>query len=357
VVADVLARADATHDVDIRLTVGAAIRGKLRGSSTVVVGASVAGRDDDSGVASVEDGSFAVQGLIPGRRYDLRFYGPDVRTLTISGVAAPADGLDVELQPRAKIRGAIGFPQGARCPISSVELQIGGKSNDDDGDTSADVGRDCTFALSVPDQAAEAMVVATGKGWHLEERVAIPAQGDPEPICLNPPCRNDPDEGPARLRLALEAAPEGSSIIAHVTATDQSSGGGRYHSCSGSEGRCDVEGLTPGDTYSITASGQDCRADPITVTVVAGDNHVRLPCQRQRRIEGVIRIPDGQQPDRVVVRCAGGDSHPMIRTRLFRLTCDADVGTLEYQIGSQGSWRSIPIASLADLAFVDIGSF
>jgi hypothetical protein len=71
----------------------------------------------------------------------------------------------------------------------------------------------------------------------------------------------------------------------------------------------------------------------------------------------VIRIPEGEQPDRVVVRCAGGDSHPMNGTRLFRLTCGADVAALEYQIGTQGAWRSLPIASLSNPAFVDIGSF
>jgi hypothetical protein len=360
VVPDVLARGD-VHDIDIRLGLGAAIRGKLSGSAEAAVSATSGGGNEEAGVPHVEDGAFAIEGLIPGRRYDLSFTGPDVRTLTITGVTAPADGLDVALQARAKISGAIGFPAGSRCPINSVRLRIDGKpESDDDDDTSTDVGRDCRFALSVPDQAAEVTVVATGTGWYLEERVAIPTAGDPAPICLNPPCPSEPPLALARLRLTLDTGAEASSITAHVNSVYDSTidvGSLETHSCAGSGGRCDIEGLHAGDTFSITAFGRGCRADPIKLTVVAGDNHVRIPCQRQRRIEGVIRVPDGEEPDWVVVRCAGGDSHPMYRTRLFRLTCDADVGALEYQIGTQGTWRLIPIASLSNPAFVDIGPF
>ena len=46
------------------------------------------------------------------------------------------------------------------------------------------------------------------------------------------------------------------------------------------------------DVFDHGLRGARCRADPLTVTVVAGDNHVRIPCLRERRIEGVIRIPE-----------------------------------------------------------------
>jgi hypothetical protein len=317
---DVLARGGATRDVDIRLVVGAAIRGKIGGASGAIVSA------------------------VPS--------GASVRTLKLTGVLAPTDGLDVEMQARAKIRGAIGFPRGTRCPIDNVRLQIPGEESAHD-DSGPDIGADCTFALSVPDKVTDVNVLATGKGWYLEQLVAIPPRGDPEPVCLNPPCRSDPFEGMARLRLALDG-PEGSSISAQASEVDESSSGG-LHACSGSAGRCDIEGLPAGGTLSITASGDGCHADPITVTVVAGDNHVRIPCERQRRIEGVIRIPESSQPDRVVIRCAGGDLHPIAKTRLFRVTCAASATALEYQIGTQGTWRSVPIAAGTDLAFVDIG--
>ncbi len=340
VVPDVLARGEAGRDVDIRLSAGATIRGKLRSPSDVVlVNAVTSGRDEATGEPSTDKGSFSIDGLIPGRRYDLNFYGQGVRALTITGVTAPADDLDVELQARAKVTGAIGFPRGERCPITHVELRSNGRTESDD-DASADVGKDCSFALLVPDQAAEVTVVAAGKGWFLEERVVIPPSGSPEPICLNPPCRSDPTEGRARLRLSLEGGPDLSLIAAQVTPIEQPSGSSAYHSCSSTGSDCDVDDLDAGETFSITASGRNCRSDPMTVTVVAGDNHVRIPCQRERRIEGIIRIPEDRQPDRVVVRCAGGDLHPLTRTRLFRLTCGADVGALEYQCRRWPSGRT-----------------
>ncbi|HXU07133.1 MAG TPA: carboxypeptidase-like regulatory domain-containing protein [Polyangia bacterium] len=350
VVPDVLARAEGTREVDIRLAIGATIRGKLTPLPGIVVSAVLSGRGDDAGDADVEDGTFSIEGLIPGQRYDLTFSGAGVRTLKVTGVAAPAEGLDVALQARAKLRGAVGFPRGARCPIENVHLLAYGGDPDDDDDADT-VGTDCRFALSVPDQTSEVTVVARGPGWYLEQRVAIPPSGDPDPICLNPPCRSDPLEGLARLRLALDGGDSGS-----FTASADEVGGGGFHSCHGTDGRCDIEGLPEGATLSITASGQNCESDPMTVTVIAGDNHVRVPCPRQRRIEGVIRIPEGEQPDRVVLRCAGSkDLHPIRKTRLFRVTCDAAARALEYQIGTQGIWRSVPIASMTEPAFVDIG--
>ena len=359
-VPDVYARGGAERNVDIRLAVGATIRGKVRGATDVSVSATIADRNDEHGVAHVENGAFSIAGLIPGRLYDLSFgglmtTGHAARTLTLSGVKAPAEGLDVELHERATIRGAVGFERGTTCPIDDVRLWIDGQPDDVGG--SAGIGPRCDFEFLAPDQESEVKVVAKGKGWHLEEKVAIPTVGDPAPICLNPPCRFDPDEGPARLRLTLEGAPDGSPISANASRVDITPGTSILHSCTGSAGSCDIESLWPGETLTISAAGRDCRADPMTVTVVAGDNYVRLPCHIERKIEGVIRIPEDQQPDVVTVRCAGGDWHPMSRTRLFKLTCDSGIDALEYRIGSKGTLRSVPIASLAGSgpAFVDIG--
>ena len=364
---DILLRGGAAREVDIRLAVGAAIRGNVRlpagglGASPSApdgfeVSATIAGGEGDSGVASIEEGTFAVKGLLPGRRYDLHFQGPSVRTLTMSGVTAPIDGLFVELQRRATISGAIGFERGARCPISDVTLLIDGKESDDD-DAWANVGRDCTFTLTVPDQAAVVTVAATGKGWFLEQQVAIPAQGDPGPICLNPPCRSNSEEDFGRLRLTLDGAPKGSYIDATLHPTGKNSDSGTFHSCFGPDGACAIAGLFAGDTFAITASGDDCRGDPVPITIVAGDNHVRIPCHRERKIEGVIHVPEDQRPDSITVRCAGGSWKPLVETRLFRITCESDVTALEYRIGTNGALRSVPIASLAGSgpAFVDIG--
>ena len=115
--------------------------------------------------------------------------------------------------------------------------------------------------------------------------------------------------------------------------------------------------LTPGDRFVVSAAGNDCRSDPVTVTVVAGENHVRLTCHRQRRVEGFVRVPEAEQREGVSVRCAGGTGgggRALHGTRLFRLTCGVDVAAVEYQIGDAGNWRSVPIASAADPALVEI---
>jgi len=353
VVPDVLAR-DGNNDVDIRLAVGATIRGRVTGDDDAAVEARPAGGREETGVATLEDGVFRIGGLIPGRRYDLRFHGDAVRTLSLTGVEAPADRVDVALEPRANIRGAIGFPAGTRCPIDSVSLQIPGRpvhkdDDDDDDGTSAEVERDCAFSLSVPDQAAVVTVVATGSGWHLEAPVVIPPHGDPEPICLNPPCRSDPAAPLARLRVTLDNVARGSSINATINSTDESS-----HVCYSSGGSCDFDELTPGETVSVTASGDDCHGDAATITLVAGDNYLRIPCRRQRRVEGVVRMPEAAEPEHISIRCAGGAGRPLRGTHLFRLTCAAEVSAVEYQIGEAGSWRSVPIASAADPALVEI---
>jgi hypothetical protein len=48
--------------------------------------------------------------------------------------------------------------------------------------------RHCYFELTPPEGASDLTVIAEGPGFYLEESVSIPAQGDPDPICLNPPC-------------------------------------------------------------------------------------------------------------------------------------------------------------------------
>jgi hypothetical protein len=363
VVPDVVAR-DGESDVDIRLAIGATIRGRISAPEGADVDLDVtrAGGRKEAGVATVEDGAFVVAGLIPGRRYDLRFHGATARTLNVTGVEAPADRVDVALDPRANVRGSIGFPPGTDCPISRVHLQSGQHLDDDDDDdherdddTSADVGSDCAFALSVPDQAPVVTIVATGEGWHLEEQVAIPAHGDPEPICLNPPCRNDPQDGRARLRVTLDNVSAGPINATAAPSDESSETGGGYHACGSSTESCDITELTPGETLSVSASGADCLAEAVMVTVVAGDNYLRLPCRRQRRVEGMVRISDSEQPEPVSVRCAGGAGRALHGTRLFRLTCAVDVDAVEFQIGEAGRWRSVPIASAADPALVEIG--
>ena len=353
---DVVVAADLEREVDIPLIPAASIVGQLHvpGNREVSVVARPMGSERPDKDGDALQSSFQIDGLIPGRRYDVEFTGSEIRTLKLVGVTAPTETLDVTLEPRAIVRVAVGFPAGETCPIDSVKVSAGSEAIEQERGLIAKV-HDCRFELPAPIDAGQITVVAQGKGWLLQANATIPEHGDPEPVCLNPPCRANPLEGTANLRMTLEGGEMNSALSAMVVPVNDTDGSS--HFCNSASARCDIEGLRAGETFTISPSPNNCRADPLTVTVVAGDNHVRIPCQRQRRIEGVIRIPEGQQPDAVVVRCAGGDSHPMDGTRLFRLTCDTDVAALEYQIGTQGTWRSIPIASLSNPAFVDIGSF
>jgi hypothetical protein len=181
-VSDVLVRAGATLEIDISLAIGVAIRGTVDPSEAVSVSALSSGRDDVWGIASIEDGSFSIEGLLPGRSYDITFTGDNVRKRTITGVTAPADGLAVALEPPINVRGAFALPDDIDCPFATVEVQSGGKTVvDDDGDeisTAVDIV-DCSFSLIAPAPGTLLTLVATGEGWYVEHPIAIPAHGDP----------------------------------------------------------------------------------------------------------------------------------------------------------------------------------
>jgi hypothetical protein len=201
-IAGVLARPDQELETDIRLGPAAHIAGTARApeggeisvKATPVGGARVA----DS--QPIEDGKFTLHGLIPGRRYDLAFFGDAIRTSTLRSIAAPTDALQVALTGLPIVRGAIGFLDGA-CPVDAVSLHGSGIAEADA--PSAEVDAACRFELTAPEGASEPTVVATGPGWRLEDSVSLPPQGDPDPICLNPPCRSDQLEPPAKLRITF----------------------------------------------------------------------------------------------------------------------------------------------------------
>ena len=135
----------------------------------------------------------------------------------------------------------------------------------------------------------------------------------------------------------------------------------RMYSCSSEAGSCDIDGLKPGHKFFVSATGDDCRGAPQEVTVAPGDNSLRIACVRHREIEGVLRVPQGE--GRVSVRCPDSDERVVSGTRLFSLTCRADATAIEFQIGAEGLWRRVPVASASpspspddDPAFVEIGA-
>jgi len=98
------------------------------------------------------------------------------------------------------VRGAVGLLDEA-CPIETVSLQGPGIAENDPPSTEVDA--DCRFELTAPEGAFAPTIVATGPGWRLEDSVSLPPQGDPEPICLNPPCRSDQLEPSGQLRATF----------------------------------------------------------------------------------------------------------------------------------------------------------
>jgi hypothetical protein len=205
---DVLARPDEDSEIDVQLGPTASISGNLTGpdDAEVTLIASPVGGARAATPQSIGPGNFSIDGLIPGRRYDLTFSGPTIRKATLRSVVAPADGVEALVAALPIVRGAIGFLVDEPCPIETVSLRGPGIVGDD---ARTEVSDDCRFELTPPEGASDLVVIAEGPGWRLEESVSIPALGDPDPICLNPPCRPDsledsPPRRPGLVGRAIE---------------------------------------------------------------------------------------------------------------------------------------------------------
>jgi hypothetical protein len=197
--------------------------------------------------------------------------------LKLIGVVAPAVDLDVALEPPAIIHVAVGFPRGGRCPIDIIRARRReGDAEDQEGGLVFQPNNDeCRFEIEAPAGAGQATVVAEGGGLVLEAAVTIPEHGNPKPICLNPPCRANPLEGRAQLRVTLDGVDSSSPITATIVTVGNTD---THYGCGSSLFTCDVEGMPVGQTFSVTAWGRDCRGGPVTVTIAEGDNDVSIPC-------------------------------------------------------------------------------
>ncbi len=324
VASDVLAPGGLTREIDIALSPGAEISGSAHlpsHSDEVTLTLTAAGHDDVQPNVVDEDGKFSVPGLVPGRHYDLAFTGDTVRSFTLRDVTAPATGLQVTLEAAPVLRVAVGFPPGEPCPINSYELRTSTTTVEPNESPHAD----CTFELRVPEAVFEATVVATGEGWHLEQRVAIPEHGQPAPVCLNPPCRAKPLEDTASVHVIVEGGGPESSMRGFVSGLSLARGSQRY--CRGQTG-CTVPAVPTGVRLTVGADVDGCRIEPQLLVPVAGENQVRLPCRRFRRVEGLVRSIVGG----ISVGCAG-EWRVISESWLFRLDCPLDVQVLEVKSG------------------------
>jgi hypothetical protein len=250
-------------------------------------------RRGEKGTADAD--GFRIEGLVTGQRYDVEFRGDEVRTLKLIGIVAPAEDLDVGLEERATIHIAVGYPRGAGCPIDSVFAHVGG-GEDGEGVGVLTFNSDCRFELDAPVSAGPVTIVAEGDSVRFETTLLVPDHGDPEPICLNPPCRADPADGLARLRFILDGAAPDWGIVADARPTIP--GAGTRYGCRSSIPTCEIEGVLPGD-LSITVAGPGCGAEAMTISVVAGDNDISVPCPvpTAREEELGVEMPDPAPED------------------------------------------------------------
>jgi hypothetical protein len=292
--AGVAARAGGERELTIALGPAVALSGTLRApaGASVTVRVSLAGRTDWETGTVGDDGAFEVSGLSPGRAYDLSFSGPEVRTTTLRSLTAPAADLRARVDALPLLRGAIGFPLGAHCPIAHVGIYPAGTvppsdEDFDDGDDDDErvrvsrvggVDTGCRFQLVVPEGASQMTVIAVGDGWHLELPVSLPPIGDPEPICLNPPCRANPMEGLSTLRISLSGAPPEGGI--HATAVQATHPLPTLSGCGGNIPRCAIADLDSGWPVTLKVGNDDCLQQTRTIVPTDGDNVVDVPCER-----------------------------------------------------------------------------
>lgn len=254
----------------------AVIRGHVRGpdGTRINVRASPAGTRERGRWIRVENGAFEIPGLVSGRAYDLTFTGLNLRQATLRSVTAPADDVEARLDRLPILRGAIGFPLGGACAYDQVTLRTGTSEPED----VVAIGLDatCRFELTVPDGPAQMVVVATGDGPRLEVPLAMPAAGDPAPICLDPPCQADPLAGTARLRISF-ADGQDTDLSANVASAGGD--GSKSYGCVASDDACELTALPVNRLFNLTAESADCARTDRTIVLHAGDNDLSLPCE------------------------------------------------------------------------------
>jgi hypothetical protein len=327
-----------TDEATIALQPSAAIEGTMKvpaGIEDVEVSATRTGTEISAGGdAETEGGHFALGGLVKGGIYDVIIEGRGLRKVVLRGITAPGT-VAVELAALATLRGAIGFAAGTACPIEHVSMKT------EDSIADAEVDRHCRFSFAVA-PGTDVDLRASGGGWHLETRLRIPERGDPEPVCLNPPCNEQPPEAPVSLQVILTGASDGLRV---TVAQEEST-----QSCGGSASECELEGLAAGAAeVKILATG--CAQVQRDVTLTPGANVVNVACRPLRLVEGIARRSNPRSA--AVISCQDGDRVFLTGRSVFELHCPRDATAIRYRTGGQ-PWRSAPLPPEVDPAFVEL---
>jgi hypothetical protein len=331
-----------TEEVTITLEPGVSIEGVARTPAGSKIDLEVSATRSGTGIsagedADVVDGRFALEGLSRGKSYDVSISGPGLRTVVLRNVRAPGT-VEVELSPKAVLHGAIGFPAGSTCPIEHVSI------SEPTGERKAVVDHSCRFSFDELEPGAEVELRASGGGWHLETRLRIPERGEPDPVCLNPPCRDLPPEPPVDLKVILTGRPDRASMRASIDLDD----GGR--GCGGDDGECDLVDLTAGEVQlSVQASG--CAEVERTVILKPGHNVVTVACAALRLVEGIARRADTRPP--AVVWCKNGEHANLQGKSVFELHCPRDATEILYRTGGRPAGHAA-LPPSAGPAFVEL---
>jgi hypothetical protein len=341
----VRARPGADEEVTLDLAPGATISGVIRHPEghedvmTITIARAGTSLEAAEEREEEDEGHFEIGGLVPGGLYDVTFAG-DGRPTVLRGVTAPAT-LEVVLPVPVTLSGSIGFAAGTKCPFHQISLE------DEDDEEQTEVDRNCHFQFEDLTPGQEVLLKASGHGWHLEERISLPAQGEPQPVCLNPPCRSLPREEAAVLRIILTGAPDDARISASAGQGDEGGVG-----CASSGHSCDLSGLEVGVPAQLTVSAPGCVTVNREVTPTPGTNTLNIPCRRMRLVEGVARGGDAQQP--ITVQCRQGGQAQLRANAVFELHCPRDVTELLYRKGARDPWRRAPLAPETDPVFVEL---
>jgi hypothetical protein len=297
---------------------------------------------------SNERGEFEAGGLVPGWNYDLRFSSPGLRSVTLQRVRAPAQGIAVSLEPAAKLRGGFGLSAGERCPMetASVDERNGQTFPSDVDGSSVAFDRDCRFEFDDLPEVPRVRVSASGRGWHFEVDVELPAHGDPPFLCFHPPCR-DPDQEP---RAELELSVRGTTPGAFVVVLSLGEHGTQRQGCPESPPGCLLENLPVTAAADVRIFRRDCMAKPARVALNPGKNYLVVDCEPVKEIAGIVRA--GPSEDLIApwgaVRCTPESSAHGFQGFSFSLDCPANLAAIEYRNASDKTWRPAPIRSSSD---------
>jgi hypothetical protein len=188
----------------------------------------------------------------------------------------------------------------------------------------------------------------TAPGLHYEANIAVPAEGEPDFLCLNPPCDQPATLASVEVRLEDHHCRPFDSI--RIFGEGNASG-----NCVVEGGRCRIDRLPTERPLTVRTSCPRCNPRVSSVTLHAGENQLTLACQRERSIEGIVRRLGNGAPVPLTVRCAGGTRTRVTDSFLFELHCLGAADEIEYRVdGEGGSWRKLAVPGTANPALVEL---